>query len=401
MIDFSAEHALLQEQILHAKANKRVLHVRGFGSKDFYHALNAPQDHDLLSTKHLSGVVNYEPTELFIQVACGTPLRQVESLLASEGQCLPFEPPRFKTPEPLAHPSGDASIGGMVACGLSGPSRASVGAVKDFILGAHLINGQGEHLVFGGQVMKNVAGYDVSRVLASSMGTLGVMTQVTLKVLPVSLGDLSIRAHLSAPKAQSLMQRLGQYPLPLHSSSWCPHSIGAKSSECEFTLRLKGARAATQAARQMIESELQVLGCASMVLEQGTALQHWDGVRDQAHVFFHSPHVSNASLWRISLPLKVLKQEAPTFAQSAMVEWFGALNWVWASPGELKPLQQEVHRLGGSMVLWRQAAQGDLERLHEYNTPIDASMLSLHHQLQQAFDPYGVFNTGRAYPTHR
>jgi len=401
MTDLLSEHAFLQEQILQAKAHGRVLHVRGFGSKDFYHPPRAQVTMEELSTKNLNAIVNYEPTELFIQVAAGTPLKSVEALLANHGQCLPFEPPRFKCTAmnamSSAH-SSDASIGGMVACGLSGPSRPSVGAVKDYILGAHLINAKAEHLVFGGQVMKNVAGYDVSRVLASSMGTLGVITQVTLKVLPFALGELSIRAKMSAQQAQSLMLRLGKQPLPLHASTWSMDPSDPKAQALEFTLRLKGAKAATQSALRLIEAELQALGCEAHVLSEEAAQSHWESVRDQVHPFFKTPPSDHASLWRVSLPLKALKLQAPTFAHRAMVEWFGALLWIWASDSELLSLQKEIALLGGTLSLWRANDVQQADSLKIYNTPIEPHLLQLQQQLQNAFDPFGVFNTGRAYP---
>ena len=403
MTDFLAEHALLQEHILQARSRGRVVHVRGWGSKDFYRKVVDSEHAEVLSTSGLDGVVNYEPTELFIQVAAGTSLKSVEALLASHGQCLPFEPPRFKYHSPQDENARDATIGGMVASGLSGPSRASVGAVKDFILGAHLINGKAEHLVFGGQVMKNVAGYDVSRVLSSSMGTLGVITQVTLKVLPLAPGDLSVRALMSAQEAQALMLLLGRAPLPLRASTWTrvliePTSPQSATPKFELTLRLNGASAATQSAKRLIQSELEALGCETQVLRAEEATLHWESVRDQEHPFFLTPPSPEASLWRVSLPLKALQHQVPTFSDRAMVEWFGALHWVWAKPMELSSLQEEVSRLGGTLSLWR-ALQGDPEgQLKAFNTPIEPHLHQLQQQLQVAFDPHGVFNTGRAYP---
>jgi len=398
MSELSSEHIALQEQILEAKAQGRILQIRGFGTKDFYHPLNPRLDTENLSTQKLKGIINYEPSELFIQVAAGTSLQSVETLLHTHGQCLPFEPPRFIRPEKDALCSRDASIGGMVASGLSGPARASVGAVKDFILGAHLINGQAEHMVFGGQVMKNVAGYDVSRVLASSMGTLGVITEVTLKVLPQPLGDLSLLAKMSAEEAQVLLLRLGQLPLPLHSSTCVNPLSKVGHHELDFTLRLKGANAATQSALERIQSELKALNREGLVLPQANALEHWERVRDQTHVFFSSPTSPTASLWRVSLPLKSLKLGVPSFAQESLTEWFGALHWVWAEATEILALQEEVARLKGSMDLWRTSEGTDRLRLQQFNTPIEANSLKLQTQLQQAFDPSGVFKTGRAQP---
>jgi glycolate oxidase FAD binding subunit len=166
----------------------------------------------------------------------------------------------------------------------------------------------------------------------------------------------------------------------------------------EFTLRLNGARAATQSAQLWIQSELQALGCEAQVLSDQAALLHWSSVRDQEHPYFMPPPSQEASLWRVSLPLKALKLQAPSFAQRSMVEWFGALHWVWAKPSELSSLQEEVALLGGTMVLWRASAGEPIERLKAFNSPIEPQLLQLQRQLQKAFDPHGVFNTGRAYP---
>ncbi len=399
MVDLKQEHAALQDHILQAKSGRTRLHIRGLGSKDFYHPLPTTIACEPLSTLGLKGVINYEPTELFIQVASGTPLLEVEALLAAQGQCLPFEPPRF--PQHRLEPQGgNASIGGMVACGLSGPARASLGGVKDYILGAHLINGKAEHLVFGGQVMKNVAGYDVSRVLASSMGTLGLITEVTLKVLPMTLGDCTLKAMLPTKEALALMQRLGQRPLPLHSSSWFKDPCATQDPQSmAFVLRLKGAKAATQSAVSLICAELLALKSSPLELTALQAQAHWDSVRDQTHPFFSNPSATDASLWRISLPLKALKHGPPSFAHHAFTEWFGALHWMWANEAQAIQLQQEVSALGGSMNLWRAGAGLEQDtKLKALNTLVEPNAMNLQNQLQRAFDPEGVFNTGRAHP---
>jgi glycolate oxidase FAD binding subunit len=392
----------LQDQILQAKAHSQVLSIRGLGSKDFYRALPLDREIKPLSTSELKGIINYEPTELFIQVASGTSLRQVEALLDAQGQCLPFEPPRLKLHAADALDQGDATIGGMVASGLSGPARASVGGVRDFVLGANLINGKAEHLVFGGQVMKNVAGYDVSRLLAGSMGTLGLITELTLKVLPKTLGECSLKTQLSSGQALALMQKLGQRPLPLNASSWLASGSSTdahgSSGKVDMVLRLKGAKAATQSALASIQSDLLASGLRSEVLSALEAQAHWNSLRDQTHSFLTTSTRVDASLWRISLPLKALKQGPPSFAIKALSEWFGALHWVWADAVQASAIQKEVLRLGGTLTLWR-AAQG-----HEHdpvlkglNSGVEAHVMQLQNHLQRAFDPGGVFNTSRAH----
>ncbi len=402
MTGLAIAHEALQDQILQAKARSQVLSIRGLGSKDFYHALPSDKEFQPLSTSALNGIINYEPTELFIQVASGTSLRHVEALLDAQGQCLPFEPPRLKLHAPGALDQGDATMGGMVASGLSGPARASVGGVRDFVLGANLINGKAEHLVFGGQVMKNVAGYDVSRLLAGSMGTLGLITEVTLKVLPKTLGECSLKTQLSTGQALALMQKLGQRPLPLNASSWLASVASSDahdpSARVDMVLRLKGAKAATQSALASIQSDLLSMGLNLEVLSALEAQAHWNSLRDQTHSFLTTSPSVDASLWRVSLPLKALKQGPPSFAIKALTEWFGALHWVWADAVQARAIQKEVLRLGGTLSLWR-AAKGHEQDpiLKGLNSGVEAHVMQLQNNLQLAFDPGGVFNTLRAH----
>jgi glycolate oxidase FAD binding subunit len=274
--------------------------------------------------------------------------------------------------------------------------------VRDFILGANLINGKAEHLVFGGQVMKNVAGYDVSRLLAGSMGTLGLITEVTLKVLPKTLGECSLKTQLSSDQALALMQKLGQRPLPLNASSWLASGSSTdahgSSGKVDMVLRLKGAKAATQSALASIQSDLLASGLNSEVLSALEAQAHWDSLRDQTHSFLSTSTHLDASLWRISLPLKALKQGPPSFAIKALSEWFGALHWVWADAVQASAIQKEVLRLGGTLTLWR-AAQGHEHdpALKGLSSGVEAHVMQLQNHLQRAFDPGGVFNTSRAH----
>jgi len=193
------------DQVRGAAAQGRVLSIQGQGSKAFHG--ETPRG-EPLSTLAWDGVLSYEPSELVVTVRSGTALSTLESLLAEQGQCLPFEPPRFH--------GAPATVGGMVASGLAGPARVSVGGVRDYVLGAELINGRGELLRFGGQVMKNVAGYDVSRALAGSMGQLGLITEVSLKVLPVPPAQSSFVVRMKQAAALDQLQRWAGLPLPLN-----------------------------------------------------------------------------------------------------------------------------------------------------------------------------------------
>ena len=225
----------LVDQVQTANARGTPLHIRGGDTKAFYGESpgTAPAEvHEVLDVRGLAGISSYEPSELVVTVRAGTPLAELEATLATQGQCLPFEPPRF---------AQGGTVGGMVAAGLAGPARAAVGGVRDYVLGATLLNGQGELLSFGGQVMKNVAGYDVSRLLAGSLGVLGVVCEVSLKVLPLPPATRTLRFDLDEATALRRLNEWGGQPLPLNASAWW---------EGTLVLRLSGAQAAVEAAAQ-------------------------------------------------------------------------------------------------------------------------------------------------------
>ena len=282
----------LVERVRTAAADRTPLCIRGGGTKDFYG--NAPRG-DLLDTRGLRGVVAHEPSELVVTVRAGTPLAELEALLAAGGQMLAFEPPHF----------GDAAtVGGCVAAGLSGPRRASsgttCGGLRDFLLGARLVDGRGQLLSFGGTVMKNVAGYDVTRVLAGSLGILGVIVEVSLKVLPRPVAETTLRFQLDQASALAKLNEWGGQPLPVSASAW---------SAGQLFLRLSGAAAALVSARESLGGEEL----------DGTAL--WQEIREQRHAFFSG----DAPLWRLSVP----SVAAPLgFGEPEMIEWGGALRWL-------------------------------------------------------------------------
>ncbi|MDQ5916360.1 MAG: glycolate oxidase binding subunit, partial [Pseudomonadota bacterium] len=236
-----------------AEAGKS-LRIRGGGSKDFYgQALRG----DVLDTSAYRGIVTYEPTELVVVVRAGTPLAELEAELFKKGQCLPFEPPHY---------GPQATVGGMVAAGLSGPRRAAVGAVRDYVLGVKMIDGKGELLSFGGQVMKNVAGYDVPRLMAGSLGTLGLIAEVALKVLPLPVAGMTLRFAMGETEALEKLNAWGGKPLPIAASAWHDGAL---------TIRLAGAVAAVRSARQSLGGE-----------EVGDAGAFWQSMREQSHDFF-------------------------------------------------------------------------------------------------------------------
>ena len=213
----------LRARIRAAIADRTPLRIRGGGSKDFYGRqahTGAPLAGTVLDTTALRGITSYEPSELVVTVRAGTPLAELEAALAERGQCLPFEPPHFAWPSSGATAGSVATVGGMVASGLAGPARASVGGVRDYVLGVQMLNGRGEHLTFGGQVIKNVAGYDVSRLMVGAMGTLGVLTDISLKVLPIAPAEATLAFELNQADALEQLHRWGAQPLPLNASCW-------------------------------------------------------------------------------------------------------------------------------------------------------------------------------------
>src|SRR5438132_10638988 len=270
--------APLVERIHAAARTGAPLRIRGGGTKDFY---GEPPHGEVFDVTGVAGISSYEPSELVVSARCGTPLAQLEATLAEQGQCLPFEPPHF---------GGGATVGGMVAAGLAGPSRAALGSVRDHLLGATLLNGRGELLSFGGQVMKNVAGYDVSRVLAGSLGTLGVICEVSLKVLPVAPANATLRFALNQADALARLQRWGGEPLPLNASAWRSDRL---------LMRLRGARAAVDAAIERMGGDL---------VEPVQAIDFWHGLREHSDDYFNAAQRaiasgSGAALWRLSVPV--------------------------------------------------------------------------------------------------
>jgi glycolate oxidase FAD binding subunit len=341
-----------RDTVLAAGAAKKPLRIRGGGSKDWYgQALQGA----VLDTRGYSGIVAYEPTELVITARCGTPLAEIEAALAEHKQMLAFEPPQF----------AGSTIGGVVAAGLSGPRRQAVGAVRDFVLGASLMDGKGEVLRFGGQVMKNVAGYDVSRLLAGSLGTLGLILDVSLKVLPRPLCETTLRFELGKTKAIEQLNLWSGQPLPISSSAW--HS-GV------LIVRLSGAEQALKAAKQKMGGD-----------EDAHAEPFWQALRNQSNEFFTGSDV--IPLWRLSLPSVtpplMLKGEQ-------MIEWGGALRWLRTGIDAIT-IRSAVKRVGGHATLYR----GD-KSVGAFQ-PLAPAVEKIHRNLKNAFDPAAIFNPGRMY----
>lgn len=360
-----SSYAPFIERIRAAAAAAAPLRIKGGGSKDFY---GEPPAGELLSTAALSGIRSYEPSELVVTAGAGTPLAELEARLAEQGQCLPFEPPHF---------GGPATVGGMVAAGLSGPARASVGSVRDYVLGLSFINGRGELLTFGGQVMKNVAGYDVPRLMVGAMGTLGLIVEVSLKVLPVPPGEATLKFDMAQADALRRLNEWGGKPLPLNASCWVEDD-GASV----LFLRLRGAVAAVEAACRTLGGERQ---------DKAAVAQDWAACRDQQLPWFQQRGARD--LWRLSVP-----QTAPVLdlPEPPLVEWHGAARWVRADAGEGPRLREAAARAGGHATLF--AAHDDsVNPAQGRFTPLAPPQDRIHRALKREFDPAGIFNRGRLY----
>ncbi|GAA5183545.1 glycolate oxidase subunit GlcE [Niveibacterium umoris] len=329
--------------------------IRGGDSKRF---LGSHRGGVVLDTRLWQGIECYEPSELVVKVRAGTPLAALEAALDERGQMLAFEPPHF----------GAATAGGMVAAGLSGPRRAAAGAVRDHLLGVTVMDGRGDVLRFGGQVMKNVAGYDVSRLMAGAMGTLGILLDVSLKVMPKPVAEVTQRMDLSQQAALDRCNRWGGRPMPVSATCWV---------EGALYVRLSGAAAAVASAQAEIGGEC---------LDACVASRLWASVREQTHPYFSRPQ----RLWRASVP-----GTTPAWSSAAtLVEWGGALRWIYADAGDDSPREWAIASGGTARVFRRDGAEAVAPKVAD----IPPSLAGLHRRLKAAFDPAGVLNRAQLDP---
>ncbi len=340
----------LREAVARAFADDTPLRIVGGDSKAFFGRRATGQALDVSGHR---GTVAYEPSELVLTARAGTPLTEVETLLAGERQMLPFEPPHF---------GPGATLGGTIACGLSGPRRPYAGAARDFVLGVQVVNGRGEVLRFGGQVMKNVAGYDVSRLMVGALGTLGVLLEVSVKVLPAPAREVTLVLEADAPSAIETMNRLAGRPLPL---------TAACHAEGRLYLRLSGSESGVEAARSALGGETADGG-------------FWETLREQQLPFF----AGEGPLWRLSVPPTTPPLDLPG---PMLLDWGGAQRWSRTDAGEAR-VRQVAGSAGGHATLFR-GGHRDADVFH----PLAPSLAALHRRLKAAFDPAGVLNPGRLY----
>jgi hypothetical protein len=353
----------LVEAVRAAHADGRALEIRGAGTKRF---LGQEPRGEVLDVSALAGIVSYEPSELVVTAKAGTPLAELETLVGQQGQFLPFEPPRF---------AGGGTVGGMVAAGLSGPGRLGACALRDYVLGTTLLDGRGELLHFGGQVIKNVAGYDVSRVMAGAMGVLGVLCEVSIRLLPRPVAGMTLEFDCDLPGSLRMLQAWRCQPLPLSASSW---------HEGRLRVRLGGARAAVASASSALQGR---------VLLPEEAAAWWASLRDQRHPLFALPADAMASgmrLWLLSLPMDAPHLQLPGEPpEELLVEVGGSRRWLRTS-APVQAVRAATERLGGTATLFRGARAGI-----EAYSPVAEPLRSIHRRLKAAFDPAGILNPGR------
>ncbi len=339
-------------QVQDALQGQQALAIQGNNTKTFYG--NPCQAQPLQISGH-NGILHYEPAELVMTARAGTPLKTIKECLQEHGQMLGFEPPGF---------GDEATLGGTIACNLSGPRRPYAGAARDFVLGCRIINGHGQVMRFGGEVMKNVAGYDVSRLMAGAMGTLGVLLDISIRVIPRPQQEFTIRKEVDSTKALQAIARWSQKPMPI--SAACHDGD-------QLYFRLSGNELALKTAHNKMGGE---------PLDNDAQL--WERLREQSHAFFDG----NKPLWRLSVPANtpMLALDGKTF-----LDWGGAQRWLVSDIGADR-IRKMIDKVGGHATLYRNGPQ-DIEAFQ----PLPAAMLQVQQRLKQSFDPQRLFNPGRLY----
>ncbi|MFV9473073.1 glycolate oxidase subunit GlcE [Advenella sp. RU8] len=354
----------LSEQVVAAAASHKHVRVKGSGSKDFYGNpyVAPPENVILLDVTAYKGVIEYEPSELVMTAACGTPLQEIEKLLDEQNQMLPWEPPHF---------GPQATIGGAIATGLAGPRRMAVGATADFVLGAKLMNAEGRLLRFGGQVMKNVAGYDVSRLLVGSLGIFGPLVEISFKVLPKPLGEKTLKHACTINQAMDVFRQVHARSLCISASSWVPED----GKNGHLYLRLSGSDVAVSQAKTQLPGE---------ELGHDEAVAFWLSLREQSHPFF-----KNAIIWRVAVPPLAGKMNE----SMPLIEWGGGQRWL-RQVQDTRHVRHTAQQLGGHATLFRYPGPEAIPAdgvFHPFRTNLEA----ISRRLKNALDPRGIFNPER------
>jgi glycolate oxidase FAD binding subunit len=367
-----------REQILNAAQNKTSLSIEGGGTKFWYGNLN---HFEKLHTSSYSGILEYQPEELVITACAGTPLKEIQTALADKNQVLAFEPPHF---------GEAATFGGVLAAGLAGPSRISAGSLRDFVLGVRIMDGKGQDLAFGGKVIKNVAGYDVSRLLPGSLGTLSLLLEASVKVLPKPAATISLRCKISQARALLLLNEWAGQPLPLSASGW----IGNANQDGELTIRLEGAIAAVKTAIPLMGASINM-----EELDPHLALKFWNDLREQELSSFNNL-TADETLYRLALPAACGPLNIPKANGEMVLEWHGQQRWVKA-PGDeatFALIKQIASSNGGHATRFRQGV--NVDPLNQRFTLLteqahSIALEAVQARLRSAFDPAGVFVTSR------
>ncbi|CAM3648092.1 glycolate oxidase subunit GlcE [Polynucleobacter arcticus] len=370
---------LFREQILAASKNKTPLSIQGGGTKSWYGNANT---FTKLETRSYSGILEYQPEELVITACAGTPLKEIEAVLAEKNQVLAFEPPHF----------GDgATFGGAIAAGLAGPGRISAGNLRDFVLGARILDGKGQDLSFGGKVMKNVAGYDVSRLLPGSMGTLSLLLEASVKVLPRPAATTTLRCPITQARALQLTNEWAGQPLPLSASCWIGSSTGGDG---ELTIRLAGAAAAVKAAIPLMGAAVNVVE-----LDPSVADAFWSNLREHELPAFQNLN-NNDTLYRLALPAVCGPLAIPNMNDQLVLEWHGQQRWFTASGDDVTfaTVKTLANANGGHATRFKQGAHVDPNQQRFTLLSEQAHSVALEAvqaRLKASFDPAGVFATSR------
>jgi glycolate oxidase FAD binding subunit len=372
------EIGLFREQILAAVKNKTSISIEGGATKSWYGNSNS---YSKLDTRTYSGILEYQPEELVITACAGTPLKEIEAALADKNQMLAFEPPHF---------GESATFGGAIAAGLAGPGRISAGKLRDFVLGSRILDGKGQDLSFGGKVMKNVAGYDVSRLLPGSMGTLSLLLEASVKVLPRTAATATLRCNISQARALQLLNEWAGQPLPLSASCW----IGRSKGDGELTIRLAGAAAAVKAAIPLMGAAVNFIE-----LDPNTAPTFWSQLREQELPAFSNLD-GDDTLYRLALPAACGTLNIENTTGDLVLEWHGQQRWFVAPSDDatFTSIKTLANANGGHATRFKQGSNVDpsKQRFTLLNEQAHSTALeAVQARLRAAFDPAGVFSTSR------